>query len=60
MTWWSRAGEQVTAGLLAITLQGMGVNARSFMGWQLPIRASGVHGNARIDDDRVARRSTRR
>ncbi|HEY0114259.1 MAG TPA: aspartate kinase [Allosphingosinicella sp.] len=35
------SGEQVTSGLLAITLQGMGVNARSYMGWQLPIHASG-------------------
>jgi aspartate kinase len=42
------SGEQVTAGLLAITLQGMGVNARSYMGWQLPIRASG-HSAALID-----------
>ena len=41
MTWWWRSGEQVTSGLLAITLQGMGLNARSYMGWQLPIRASG-------------------
>src|SRR5881392_2870171 len=42
------SGEQVTAGLLAMTLQNMGLNARSFMGWQL-VRASGVHGNARVD-----------
>ena len=35
------SGEQVTSGLLAITLQGMGLNAKSYMGWQLPIRASG-------------------
>ena len=42
------SGEQVTAGLLAITLQGMGLNARSYMGWQLPIRASG-HAAALID-----------
>ncbi|MEO6114499.1 MAG: aspartate kinase, partial [Sphingomicrobium sp.] len=42
------SGEQVTAGLLAMTLQNMGVNARSFMGWQL-LRATGVHGNARVD-----------
>jgi aspartate kinase len=42
------SGEQVTAGLLAITLSGMGVNARSYMGWQLPIRASG-HSSALID-----------
>ena len=38
----------MTAGLLAMTLQDMGVNARSFMGWQL-VRASGVHGNARVE-----------
>ncbi|MEO7276674.1 MAG: aspartate kinase [Sphingomicrobium sp.] len=42
------SGEQVTAGLLAMTLQAMGMNARSFMGWQL-IRASGIHGNARVE-----------
>lgn len=42
------SGEQVTAGLLAMTLQSMGVKARSFMGWQL-VRASGVHGNARVE-----------
>jgi aspartate kinase len=42
------SGEQVTSGLLAITLQGMGLNARSYMGWQLPIRASG-HTSALID-----------
>jgi aspartate kinase len=42
------SGEQVTAGLLAITLQGMGLNAKSYMGWQLPIRASG-HASGLID-----------
>ncbi len=42
------SGEQVTAGLLAMTLQNMGVKARSFMGWQL-VRASGIHGNARVE-----------
>jgi aspartate kinase len=42
------SGEQVTAGLLAMTLQNMGLEARSFMGWQL-VRASGIHGNARVD-----------
>jgi aspartate kinase len=42
------SGEQVTSGLLAMTLQAMGANARSFMGWQL-VRASGVHGNARVE-----------
>jgi aspartate kinase len=42
------SGEQVTAGLLAMTLQNLGLKARSFMGWQL-LRATGVHGNARVD-----------
>ena len=42
------SGEQVTAGLLAMTLQNLGLKARSFMGWQL-VRASGVHGNARVE-----------
>ena len=42
------SGEQVTAGLLAMTLQNMGHEARSFMGWQL-VKASGVHGNARVE-----------
>jgi aspartate kinase len=42
------SGEQVTAGLLAMTLQATGVKARSVMGWQL-VRASGVHGNARVE-----------
>src|SRR5438876_5323741 len=44
------SGEQVTAGLLAITLEGMGVNARSWQGWQLPILTSNAHGTARILD----------
>ncbi len=43
-------GEQVSAGLLAIVLQDMGVAARSFSGWQVPIRTSDVHGAARIED----------
>ena len=42
------AGEQVTSGLMALTLQEMGVPARSFLGWQLPIRTDGTHGRARI------------
>lgn len=44
------AGEQITAGLLALTLQQMGVPARSWLGWQIPIRTDDVHGAARIDD----------
>jgi aspartate kinase len=42
------SGEQVSAGLLAITLESIGVNARSWQGWQLPIRTSDTHGSARI------------
>jgi len=44
------SGEQVTSGLLAITLEGMGVNARSWQGWQLPILTTNAHGAARILD----------
>ena len=43
-------GEQVTAGLLAITLQDMDINARSWQGWQLPVLTSNLHGSARILD----------
>jgi aspartate kinase len=43
-------GEEVTAGLLAITLQDMDVNARSWLGWQLPILTSNAHASARILD----------
>jgi aspartate kinase len=41
-------GEQVTAGLLAIVLQSMGVQARSWQGWQIPIHTDAAHGVARI------------
>ncbi len=44
------SGEQVTSGLLAITLQAMDVPARSWLGWQLPIRTSDAHSKARILD----------
>ena len=44
------SGEQVTSGLLAIALQEMGVSARSWQGWQLPILTSDAHGSARILD----------
>lgn len=43
-------GEQITSGLLAMALQGLGIQARSWLGWQLPIRTDGVHGKARIRD----------
>ena len=42
-------GEQVTVGLLAIALQNIGVDARSWLGWQIPFRTDEVHGSARID-----------
>jgi aspartate kinase len=42
------SGEQVTSGLLAIALQSLGVNARSWQGWQIPIRTDNAHGAARI------------
>jgi aspartate kinase len=42
------SGEQVTAGLLAIVLEGIGVNARSWQGWQLPVVTSNAHASARI------------
>jgi aspartate kinase len=44
------SGEQVTSGLLALTLRNMGVNARSWMGWQIPILTDDAHGRARIED----------
>jgi aspartate kinase len=44
------SGEQVTSGLLAIVLQDMGIPARSWQGWQVPIKTDGVHGAARIAD----------
>ena len=42
-------GEQVTVGLLAIALQQIGVSARSWLGWQIPIRTDSIHGKARIE-----------
>ncbi len=42
------AGEQVTAGLLALALQSLGIDARSWLGWQIPIHTDGMHGKARI------------
>jgi aspartate kinase len=44
------SGEQVTSGLLAIALQSMGVHARSWQGWQIPIRTDNAHGAARIEE----------
>ncbi|HEY1449292.1 MAG TPA: aspartate kinase [Caulobacteraceae bacterium] len=44
------SGEQVTSGLLALTLRNMGVPARSWLGWQVPIITDGAHGRARIEE----------
>lgn len=44
------SGEQVTSGLLALTLQAMGCKARSWLGWQLPIKTDDAHSKARIED----------
>ena len=44
------SGEQITSGLLAITLQDIGIPARSWQGWQIPVKTDGVHGAARIQD----------
>ncbi|GBQ31730.1 aspartate kinase [Gluconacetobacter sacchari] len=41
-------GEQVTSGLLAIALQTIGIDARSWLGWQIPLRTDAAHGKARI------------
>src|SRR6202453_5371016 len=52
-------GEQVTAGLLAITLQDMDINARSWLGWQLPVLTSNADPSApipAIDGDELVRR----
>ncbi|MDT8267381.1 aspartate kinase, partial [Roseomonas sp. DSM 102946] len=43
-------GEQVTTGLTAIALQAEGVDARSWQGWQVPVRTDGAHGKARVEE----------
>ena len=48
------SGEQVTVGLLAIALQELGVPARSWLGWQVPVRTDSAHGSARIEEIDVA------
>ena len=57
------AGEQITSGLLALALQSRGVTARSWLGWQIPIRTDGGHGRARIESietEELQRRIERR
>ncbi|MXU66865.1 aspartate kinase [Oceanomicrobium pacificus] len=48
------SGEQVTAGLMALTLQELGVPARSWLGWQVPVRTTNAHGAARIEEIETA------
>jgi aspartate kinase len=53
------SGENVTAGLLAIILQDLGIAARSWQGWQIPVLTDAAHGSARIariEVDEVLRR----
>jgi len=44
------AGEQITSGLLALHLQALGCKARSWLGWQLPVKTDDAHAAARIED----------
>ncbi|HCW67014.1 MAG TPA: aspartate kinase, partial [Thalassospira lucentensis] len=44
------SGEQVTVGLLAMALQSMDVAARSWLGWQIPLKTDGAHAKARIKE----------
>ena len=48
------SGEQAVSGLLAMALQDLGVEARSWLGWQIPIVTDGAHGRARIDSIETA------
>ncbi len=48
------SGEQVTSGLLALTLQSMGCKARSWLGWQVPVKTFANHANARVGDIEAA------
>ncbi|MEH6951640.1 aspartate kinase [Nitrobacter sp. NHB1] len=57
------SGEQITSGLLAIALQALGIQARSWQGWQIPIRTSDAHASARIlgiDGNELVNRFTER
>src|SRR3546814_20245411 len=53
------SGEQVTVGLLAMALQDIGVNARSWLGWKIPFRTDGIHGKARIARNETAEMENR-
>ena len=44
------SGENVSAGLMALQLQSMGINARSWQGWQIPMKTTDDHSNSRIEE----------
>ena len=48
------SGEQVTVGLLSLALQDLGISARSWLGWQVPVKTNAVHGAARIEEIQCA------
>jgi len=53
------SGEQITAGLMAMSLQKLGVAARSWLGWQIPIHTDDIHAKARItsiETDKIRKR----
>ena len=47
------SGENVSAGLIALLLQSMGINARSWQGWQIPMKTTDDHSNARINEIKI-------
>ncbi len=53
------SGEQVTVGLLAIALQNIGVEARSWLGWQVAMHTDDIHGGARIESIDTEKMSAR-
>ena len=48
------SGENVTAGLMALTLQKMNIPARSWQGWQVPVKTTNAYANARIEEIPIA------
>ena len=44
------SGENITAGIMALTLQEMDISAQSWQGWQVPVQTTDMHGNARIEE----------
>lgn len=44
------SGENITAGIMALTLQEMDISAQSWQGWQVPVQTTDMHSNARIEE----------